>query len=84
LKPDLRFVELAFELSLPLPVVEAEVERDPELQVLTNFFLVGAGRSKTWRRKGRREPSELFTKVDLECGQRNPQKFFMISDPFIL
>lgn len=41
LKSDLIFFELAFELSFPLPVVKREGEIDPELQVLTNLFLVG-------------------------------------------
>ena len=41
LKSDLSFFELAFELSLPLPVVKREGDIDPELQVLTNLFLVG-------------------------------------------
>ena len=29
-------------LSFPLPAVEGEADRDPELQFLTNLFLVGA------------------------------------------
>jgi hypothetical protein len=43
LKSDFVFVEVAFELSFPLLVVEFEAETDPELQCLTNLFLFGAG-----------------------------------------
>jgi hypothetical protein len=44
LKSDLSVVEVALELSFPLPAVELEAESDPdpELQFLTNLLLVGA------------------------------------------
>jgi hypothetical protein len=42
LKFDSRFVDDTFALSFPLLVDEGEAERDPELQFLTNLFLVGA------------------------------------------